>query len=283
MTLTKSIDTVVEDLYRLLENGKVVEADSVKELASALAETIAKRLVHDERKPHIRMSMIGMPLRKFWYTMKEPEKEVFSGKQLLNFLYGDILEDIVLWLVKESGHSVTDRQKKVTVDGVDGSIDAIIDGQLVDVKSASPKSYIKFESGKLADNDSFGYLGQLAGYNEVLKTITPSFLAINKATADVCLYQPDVDFDLPSATQLIADKKKAIDSDVPPDIKCYKDKAEGASGNRVLHTNCNYCVHKFKCWDGLRQFNYSTGPKFFTVVEKEPKVEEVLTTIKDMK
>ena len=45
---------------------------------------------------------------------------------------------------------------------------------------------------------------------------------------------------------------------------------------------CSYCQFKHSCWKeanegrGLRTFLYSTGPKHFTHVEKEPRVAEII-------
>ena len=45
-------------------------------------------------------------------------------------------------------------------------------------------------SGTLAENDYFGYMAQLSGYEEAEKGSKGGFLAINKETGELALYQP---------------------------------------------------------------------------------------------
>ena len=61
-------------------------------------------------------------------------------------MFGDILEELLLFLAKEAGHTVTGQQDTLSISGVNGHRDAIIDGRLVDVKSASSYSFRKFKN-----------------------------------------------------------------------------------------------------------------------------------------
>ena len=45
-------------------------------------------------------------------------------------------------------------------------MDCTIDGEVVDIKTASGFAFKKFKDGTLAEQDAFGYLPQLAGYEE---------------------------------------------------------------------------------------------------------------------
>ena len=49
-------------------------------------------------------------------------------------MYGHILEQMVLFFVKLSGHEVTHEQKSVKVSGISGHMDCVIDGEVIDVK-----------------------------------------------------------------------------------------------------------------------------------------------------
>ena len=64
-------------------------------------------------------------------------------KNLIAFLFGDIVEEVVLFLARAAGHEVTDEQKEIEINGVRGHIDGRVDGLPVDVKSASSYSYRK--------------------------------------------------------------------------------------------------------------------------------------------
>jgi hypothetical protein len=83
-----------------------------------------------------------------------------------------------------------------------------------------------------------------------------------------------------NARKRIQHLKKVIESTSVPD-KCYTDVPDGKSGNYKLDTGCIYCNYKHDCWSdanngkGLRTFQYSTGYRYLTKVEKEPNVDEV--------
>lgn len=269
----KNIDTLVKDIYGYLESYSEVSPEQASELALNLSRVITEKL-SKYREPSLSMSCIGHPRRKLKLELQNPLKP--SGKQRLKFLYGDILETLLLWLAKQAGHSVKAQQDSVSLDGVQGHIDADIDGVLVDLKSASPQSYKKFASGSLPHNDPFGYLAQISGYREALGYDKVAFLAIDKVSGDLCVYKPDVEFVLPDPHKVIEEAREAISTknfkDLPP---CEKPVPAGKSGNEKLSTGCKYCAYRDKCWDNLRVFLYKTGPEYFTKIVKEPQPKEI--------
>ena len=128
--MTKKIDKLVKDIYSYLESYTAVTPEQSAELALVLSQVICEKL-SSFRRPALSMSCIGHPQRKLKLEIENPIKP--TGKQRLRFLYGDILEAVILWLAKLSGHTVESQQETVEVDKVKGHIDAIIDGDLVDV------------------------------------------------------------------------------------------------------------------------------------------------------
>ena len=227
------------------------------------------------------MSNIGRPLRRLWYDIKDStDAEVISPSLQIKFLYGHLLEVLLLFFVKLSGHEVTDEQKEVKVSGIMGHMDCKIDGEVIDVKTASGYSFKKFKEGTLGQYDSFGYLSQLAGYEEAEKTNNGGFLVMNKETGELTTFIPD-DLDKPNIKDKIKKVKAAIQKETPPEL-CYKTIPEGASGNMKLPMDCVYCPHKFKCYkdsnngEGLKVFKYAKGNVYFTEIKKIPNVEEVL-------
>ena len=104
-------------------------------------------------------------------------KDEDSGLNL-KLLYGHIIEHLVLYLAELAGHNIKDQQRKVEVSGVSGHIDSIIDGEVCDVKSASPFSFKKFQSGDIVGDDPFGYHAQLAAYEEGCNTKAGGFLVV---------------------------------------------------------------------------------------------------------
>tara|TARA_B000000437_G_scaffold216342_1_gene192355 strand:+ start:812 stop:1669 length:858 start_codon:yes stop_codon:yes gene_type:complete len=284
LNYSKSLDTLVEDIYKAIDGLSENKDISIsEEIAEEFGNKIKEALLHwatpRNQEQGLRMSNIGKPSRQLWYDMKlkaEPKK-VHPSVQI-KFLYGHLLEEVLLMLTKLAGHTVEDEQKEVTVSGIKGHIDCKIDGEVVDIKSASKFAFKKFEEGTLGESDSFGYLAQLAGYEKALKTNEGGFLVINKETGELCLFRPD-DLDKPNVTDKIKLIKKELKIDSPPE-RCYNPIPEGVKGNMKLPKECSWCNHKFECHsdanegEGLRVFLYSKGPVYFTKVVSTPKVQE---------
>ena len=284
----KTLDTLIQDIYSSLEGLSSGEALNISEEELDLTLSRMKESILAWSKPRevensfrLRMSNIGRPLRQLWYESKNTsDPHVVSGSTQIKFLYGHILEEIVLMLVRMAGHKVTSEQKEVNVSGITGHMDCKIDGQVVDVKTASKFSFNKFKDGSLVNNDPFGYLAQLSGYETAEQTKEGGFLVINKESGELCLFRPD-DLEKPNVKEKIEKVKAAIAVDTPPD-RCYAPIPEGKKGNMKLPSGCAYCPYKFECYsdandgDGLRAFRYSNGPIYFTEVAVEPRVEEIL-------
>tara|TARA_R100000149_G_C5878833_1_gene143140 strand:- start:2412 stop:3275 length:864 start_codon:yes stop_codon:yes gene_type:complete len=276
---------VVEDIYRQIDklnDGPLdISEDLIEEFGEAIKDVIRSWSVPQQRDGFtLRMSNIGRPMRQLWF---DKNSKINNNKILpatfIKFLYGHLLEELVLLLAKMSGHEVTDQQKEIDVSGIKGHMDCKIDGEVVDIKSASGFSFSKFSKGLLSDEDPFGYLTQLAAYEHAEGTNNGGFLAINKETGELAFYQPE-ELDKPNVKQRIKDLKHKLDLVNPPEL-CYAPIPEGKSGNMRIAKNCVYCPHKFECHkdsndgEGLRVFKYSKGPMYFTKVVKKPKVDEV--------
>ena len=283
----KNLDNLIEDIYSklsVLGEGKPLDASA--EDIDALGESI-KEVLHHWANPSprssdmLRMSNIGKPTRQLWYDLKSENEstESLPAPVFIKFLYGHLLEEVLLFLVKISGHEVGNEQKEVSVSGIKGHMDCTIDGEVVDIKTASGFAFKKFKDGTLAEQDTFGYLPQLAGYEEDEGTKKGGFLAMNKETGELALFRPS-EFDKPNIKKKIRDVKKAIKLDKPPQ-RCYNPEPEGSSGNMKLPKECVYCRHKFECHSdandglGLRVFKYSRGYSYLTQTPRPPKVIEV--------
>lgn len=278
------MSTLVKDIYKVLTDGCKVSDAEAEEFGSEIASLIKNRLeerTQPARDFTLRMSNIGKGARQLWYDKRFGKEEDLPPATIFKFIYGDLIESLLLFLAKVSGHEVTSRQAEVNVEGVKGHIDADIDGVTVDAKSASTHAFRKFADGSLVDNDAFGYIEQLAGYCEGRNT-DGAFLAADKQNGHIA-YLPFTQEELKATVNVqerIAYIKEAVDSDVEPE-RCYEDEEEGKSGNRALGVNCSYCSHKTRCWAdanggiGLRTFLYSTGPKYLTQVMREPNVKEI--------
>lgn len=275
----KSLDTLVDDIYSLFDPSShhVPDEENIDAFCQNLKDLLRTRLgkAPDIQSP-LRFSSLGRPDRQLWYIGQGAPREDMNPHTYFKFLYGDVIEQLVLFLAKEAGHTVEREQEEVEVDGVLGHIDAVIDGVVIDVKSASPFGYKKFKEGEHIANDSFGYIPQIAGYANVL---TPgngaSFIAFDKVSGAICVadVSASVVASLPPAPR-IQHLKAVVASPIPPE-RCYPDEEDGKSGNRKLGTECSYCPFKRECWPEVRTFLYSNGPRFLTKVVRVPDVPEV--------
>lgn len=284
----KSPLTLVKDIYDFMTSSKrEVPKESTDEFAKQLAEMVANRLSSDDRVPRLSPSSFGTKCdRKLWYSINQNDKrEPLEPWVRIKFLYGDIIELLVLYLAKLSGHKVEGMQDKMSVHGVEGSRDAVIDGLLVDVKSAGSRSFLKFKDHELKTNDPFGYMKQLGLYLEgskddplVAYKKEAAFLAVDKDLGHIVLDKYKFE-DHDWAKEITA--KRGMIAEKNPPKRAYQDEPEGRSGNMKLPLNCAYCDFKKHCWSdanngkGLRTFIYSSGPKFLTKVEKIPEVVEI--------
>lgn len=282
------LNTLVPDIYKHLEKlseGEplpLTDAD-IDRVVQGMTEALRSWATPRKRDTDftVRMSNVGKPSRQLWYEKRDPQgRGGIDGPTQIKFLYGHLLEEIVLMLVRMAGHEVTDEQKEVTVDGIVGHMDCKINGEVVDVKTASRFAFNKFKDGRLAQDDPFGYLGQLAGYEAAEGTENGGFLVLNKESGELCMYVPD-DLDKPNIRSSIGILLPALELDTPPEL-CYTPIPDGKKGNMKLPKGCNWCKYKFKCYadsndgKGLRTFKYSNGLTYLTEVVVEPKVEELL-------
>ena len=285
----KSIDTLVKDIYSLfneVENSveeDEIDTDIINEFGDNIKTHLLTALTEKRRegKNNLRLSAIGRPDRQVWYDINLNDKAMpFTPSTRIKFLYGYILEELLIALSKLSGHTVTDTQKELDIHGVKGHQDCVIDGVLVDCKSTSPRGYEKFDKGDLVKDDPFGYIAQISAYSEANGMDEAAFLAINKQSGEICL-APVHSLEMIDAGDRVQYLKSMVSNKAPPN-RCYSDVKEGASGNRRLGTSCLYCNHKKECWKdandgkGLRVYNYARGYRYLTKVVREPDVEEIL-------
>ena len=287
----KHIDSVAKDIKSLIagiSNGKpakVTEENMNKFLNNIKEAFNAWNNPVREKDGKLRMSVLGKPTRQLWYDRYSPKKtKDYDASLNLKFLYGHILEHLILYLAELTGHKVEHRQKKVEIDNIKGHLDAVVDGEVCDVKSASAFGFKKFKNGELVGDDPFGYLAQLSGYETGMGTSKGGFLVIDKSTGDICLYKPD-ELAKPNVPTLIKRLKETLESRTPPE-KCYE-LSETKGGNKSLPIGCQFCSHKWECHSdtnggkGLRVFKYANKNVYLAEVNKQPNVEEITHKFKE--
>lgn len=294
MTPPRTINTLTEDIYEVLDATKDHTSDSAlaARYAMAIGGEFAKATVKRDRpreKGKLWASDIGKKcLRQAWYNFNESQyASKLDGHTKFKFLYGNILEEAVLYFAEEAGHVVTHPQYTVEhqLNGdwtIRGRIDAIVDGHLVDVKSTSSFGYKRYKDGITTSIDSFGYIEQLAYYSRFIDVPAKDggFIWIDKQNGHI-KYTP---VDLPDRDHIerkanhIVEAVDKVEGDVP---RGYLPEAYGKSGNEKLSIGCSYCPYKRRCWrqsnggKGLRTFLYNQGPIDFTAIKREPKCPEV--------
>jgi hypothetical protein len=272
------LQSLIKDIHDVIQNPKDIDPAVTKAFGEKLARVVTERLSEKRRAPSLRVSNLGTLCdRKLWYILNQPERAIpLSAPTKIKFLFGAILEELLLFFAKIAGHSVTDEQAEVDVHGVKGHIDGVIDGELVDAKSASTMSFRKFRDHTLPFDDAFGYLTQLGAYGTRMGSGKNHFLAIDKQHGDITL--DSYDKDTRDWGKYVDDKRASVSSKEPP-RRAYEDETDGASGNRKLGVACSYCDFKRECWPGLRVFAYKSGsgtkPRFLTHVARTPDVPEM--------
>lgn len=277
----KTINTLVDDIYDLVA-GKLNPVTSNNLVSVGYDKWFTPRDKAREDKV-LYFSEVGDPCpRRLWYKYNQPEvSAVYDGRTLLKFFYGDMLEELVLNVAEDAGHTVERKQEKVVYDIGDGwivrgRIDAIIDNVCVDVKSVTKYSEMKFADG-LTD-DPFGYYQQLNGYATALNFDSAGFVTIQKELGHVNYYPIEVN---KMVFKMQAEHSAEIAGMSSPDTLKRFDPvpASKTSPNTKLCTSCSYCSFKKECFPEVRTFMYASGPEFLVDVVKEPNVMEVTSNV----
>ena len=295
------INDLERDIYRVLDSdldhepNEVTAAHYAMNIGGELAKATRPRS-RDREMGKLWASDLGETcMRKAWYKFHAPSAAIpLMGHTKFKFLYGNILEESVMYLTEEAGHLVQYPQGRVEWDVpntdwmVSGRIDGIVNDALVDVKSTSSYGYKKYASeGINHSNDTFGYLWQLSYYHHFApfdwsyEKDKTGFLWIDKQNGHV-LYNNASPYlwtaeEVTNKVGLLID---TIDQPLTPAFR-RKEVPDGKSGNMKLDVKCSYCDFREHCWSdsnggkGLRTFLYGNGPAYLTEVKREPKVPEV--------
>ena len=209
----------------------------------------------------LRMSNIGKPTCQLWFAKNKPEKALPKPTTfVMNMLLGDIVEAAFKGIITEAGVAYEDEdnfvQLELNEDTIHGSYDLIMDGALDDVKSASDWSYRnKFESyDTLSKGDSFGYIGQLAGYAKATGKKVGGWWVVNKANGNI-KYVPADGLDLDTEIAKIQDTVDTVNKNEFK--RCFNPVPETfrgkPSGNTILNPNCKFCDFRFECFPELQE------------------------------
>jgi hypothetical protein len=278
-----TIDRLIPDIYNLLEkkDGSWFTDDTAKKLSSDISLRLVQQLGKRSERTGLRLSAMGKKCpRALWYSIHHPELgESLPAWATFKYSFGHVIEALAITLARCAGHEVTGEQDVISVDGVQGHRDCVIDGCIVDVKSTSSFGFKKFKEKTLAKDDPFGYLDQLDGYlvgshdDPLVRVKDKAYIfAIDKQLGHMCLYEHNI---RPvHIRQRIESYKEIVALDVPPRCGCTT-LPDGKSGNIKLDVQASYSPFKHCCFPHLRTFLYASGPVYLCTVARKPDVTEV--------
>ena len=271
-------------LHQYLEdaaNGKsTISEDTINRIAQDVADAV-RRQFGDGRGSdgfRLRMSNIGRPSCQLWFEKNKPETSLPKPNSfVMNMMLGDIVEAVFKGVLVEAGIPFGEAEH-VTLDlgddQISGTYDLTMNGAVDDVKSASDWSYRnKFESFEtLASGDSFGYVGQLAGYAKASGQKAGGWWVINKANGQF-KYVPADGIDVEEELTKIKQTVKTVNDNkfercFEPEAETYRGKP---TGNTVLNKNCAFCDYRFECWPTLQELpskaSQARDPKTVAYIE----------------
>lgn len=216
-----------------------------------------------ERDFRIRMSNIGRPLCQLQMEKAGTERAPLSYADIMKFTYGDMVEALMMAIIKASGVPVDGVQVpvKLYLDDktapIEGTDDVEIGGKVWDIKSASDWTFkYKWSQGyeKIAEDDAFGYIAQGHGYAAAREKPFGGWIVVNKNNGDFCVTsapEHKAEEDRTAAVETIREKRDALEANVPFK-RCFEDEPEifyrKPTGNRKLVKQCEFCPYLQACW-----------------------------------
>ena len=275
-------------IHQYLENaanGKSTMSDeTIDTVAREVAEALKRQFGSGNKRGEfrLRMSNIGRPTCQLWFEKNKPETALPKPTTfVMNMMLGDIVEAVFKGVLKESKVAFEDTDTVSLPVGdsngthISGSYDLIVDGAVDDVKSASDWSYRnKFESyDTLARGDSFGYVGQLAGYAKAAGKKAGGWWVVNKANGGI-KYVPADNLDMEAEMNKI---KQTVETVNKNEFKrCFKPVPEffrgKPTGNMVLNDSCKFCDYRHECWPNMieepSRMSKAKDPKIVAYIEE---------------
>lgn len=276
-----NIHTLIPDVYSLVQT----KGWFTDELRDSFGKEVGLRMQEKFNRPEgpsrLRLSQMGPRCPcALWYSIHHPElAEPLPPWAEIKYTYGHLIEALAIALAKAAGHTVEGEQDELSVDGITGHRDCVIDGCVVDVKSAGSYLIEKFKTKTIAQSDDFGYLDQLDGYlvgsldDPIVKVKDKAYdWAVDKQLGHMVLYEHTLRER--SIRARIAQYKETVGKSSPPTCECGT-VPDGKSGNIKLNTKASYNVFKHCCFPNLRTFLYASGPVYLTRVVRKPDVTEI--------
>lgn len=268
---------IKEKIYGLLglNEDLPIPEDIFSEFSASVIHGLQRQIFSEKvERGGLRLSQIGKCYRQQWYMAKKYPSEPLQPRAKMTFLFGDIVEAVMVALIKASGIHLHSEQKEVVFDGIVGHIDGIVtvDGRdyLFECKSMSDGNFKQLTSVGLGDD--FGYLSQVNSYMHCLGLDRCILMAVNKNTGHIAEVEVHKD------NKLVTNIKKGIkllksclntDKLPPRKYEPVLEKSKGGhTGRMILPIPCSYCAYKNFCWENLQQ-DFKNNKPIWVVKEEQ--------------
>ena len=254
--------------------------ETINRVGEEIKESLKRQFAGGNKRDRfrLRMSNIGRPSCQLWFEKNRPETALPKPTTfVMMMMIGDIVESVFKGLLTEANIEYKDSDTvELKIDDkntISGSYDLVVDGAVDDIKSASDWSYKhKFDSYEsLASGDSFGYVGQLAGYAKASGYRAGGWWVINKANGQFKYVPARIDMD--KELDKVKESIKAIESKEL--VRCFEPEPETfrgkPTGNMVLNKNCTFCSYRQSCWETLKELPAQMSQA------KEPKIVQYIS------
>lgn len=252
-------------LDKVNSNPDMLSQLLLTEAKDAIGKALNKQFNELNGKFRLSMSSIGRPycqlhMRKNGVKRLDPEYNL-----PLKMLYGDIIEALMVVILKASGVKIQSEQEPVELKLdwgtgsvlIKGTLDLIIDDELWDVKSMSPWAFQhKSTYEDIKENDTFGYVPQLYLYGKAKGKPVGGWIAVDKSSGEVkCIEFPREQREEQEKALAFATNNVKEIVENQPFRRSFEDVPElfrkKATGNRAIGKTCEFCDYKFSCWPNL--------------------------------
>jgi len=217
------------------------------------------------------MSGLGRPLCQQLLD-RQGLKEDMDYNALFRFMFGDLVESVVVLIMEQADVEIVDKQKAVKLDigghTVTGTLDLILRDEMGvekvwDVKSASEWAFKFKYTGfggydKIKEDDPFGYIMQGHLYGEATGLPFGGWIVVNKSSGEIAMVEAP-DWQEEDRKEYLKDAevrvKRLLDPNpdfVKPfksEFETYKVKGEIIrTGNKTLPKICGMCGYRSHCW-----------------------------------
>ena len=283
--------SLISYLVNVLDGKAEMPSYLFDEFAELSRKALEKHFTRKKEDFRLRMSNVGKPLCQLQMQAKGVEPEKPSHDFIVRMIIGDMLEALVIVLLKAAKIEVKSQHQKVSLGvgdrQIEGEYDIELDDGIYDIKSVSPFSFTtKFNADngydKIKQSDSFGYISQGHGYGMAANKPFKGWIAINKTTGEIVFTDAKhTDEEKKEVYSKIYNNSVAL-LDEKPFERCFTDVEEvyysKPTGNRTLGIECSYCPYKHDCWDNLefrRQLpSKGKNPKWTWYTKIDPKWTE---------